>query len=111
MSQYHRVVWFDNDSWIGREISFEEPQLLIWKITEKLAEREMPWTEYEVTEGKYDSEAHCAFLCTAISDPSQEAVVKIRLQYVLLLFFFFFFFFFFPPYPAIDTLIVSKQHF
>lgn len=90
MSQYHRVVWFDNDSWIGREISFEEPQLLIWKITEKLAEREMPWTEYEVTEGKYDSEAHCAFLCTAISDPSQEAVVKIRLQYVLLLFFFFF---------------------
>ncbi|KAL1979309.1 hypothetical protein VTN96DRAFT_6229 [Rasamsonia emersonii] len=74
------VTWFDEDRWIGSEVTFGEPHPSRWRLNRKLAESEDCATESDVKECMMASEARGVFVCSSIDDPTQEAVVKIRMQ-------------------------------
>lgn len=78
------VTWFDEDRWIGSEVTFGEPHPSRWRLNRKLAESEDCATESDVKECMMASEARGVFVCSSINDPTQEAVVKIRMQYASL---------------------------
>ncbi|KKA16609.1 Uncharacterized protein T310_9775, partial [Rasamsonia emersonii CBS 393.64] len=74
------VTWFDEDRWIGSEVTFGEPHPSRWRLNRKLAESEDCATESDVKECMMASEARGVFVCSSIDDPTQEAVVKIRMH-------------------------------
>lgn len=75
--QYSGITWFDN--WTGREILFENLASK-WKIIEKINEREIPFTEFELIVCGFEMESHGTFICINV-DGCQEAVLKVRMQY------------------------------
>ena len=83
-----KIVWFDLDQWIGSEIIFGAPRPK-WRLDEKLNEAANYEEEYMVKQGILDSEARGVFRCTNVHDESQQAIMKIRMQFVSL----------FPRYP------------
>jgi hypothetical protein len=76
------ITWFDEDKWIGSCLTFTDPQPSTWIIDRKLAENEDLATEADVKECMMPSEARGIFVCSNVDVTNQEAVVKIRMQYV-----------------------------
>jgi hypothetical protein len=76
------ITWFDDDEYIGTEVSFEEPDYSTWKLEKKVSENEYYETEKDVMAGCAFSEARAVFFCsTEIKGFPKEAVIKIRMQY------------------------------
>lgn len=75
------ITWLDDDRWMGREITFDEPIPSRWRIVRKTHEREILHLEWEVKMG-WRAEGRAVFLCT--NPQGKEAIVKVRLQYALL---------------------------
>ncbi|PKX92350.1 uncharacterized protein P174DRAFT_421420 [Aspergillus novofumigatus IBT 16806] len=73
------ITWFDEDKWIACLMS-TDPQPSTWIIDRKLAENEDLATEADVKKCMMPSEAGSIFVCSNIDAPSQEAVVKARMQ-------------------------------
>jgi hypothetical protein len=44
---YSGFPWFDDDSWIGRELAFEEPAPPRWKVAQRISESESLFNEWE----------------------------------------------------------------
>lgn len=79
-------MWFDDDQWIGREVTFDVPQgLSKWKINEKTYERAMISSEWATKERDDLSQARAIFTC--VNDQHHVALLKVRMQYVLSLFY------------------------
>jgi hypothetical protein len=76
------ITWFDEDKWIGSYPTFTYIQPSRWRINRKLAENEDLATEADVEECMVPSEARGIFVCSNVDVTRQEAVVKIRMQYV-----------------------------
>lgn len=74
------ITWFDDDSWINREVTFTEPSPSRWRAEKKLEEREVLYMEWEVKDAGFIPRAHGVFLCSNLDDPSMVAVLKVRLQ-------------------------------
>lgn len=79
-TQYSGITWFDDDTWMGRGIKFQMPHPSKWKITDKISEREIPCFEWESEQMGMDMEAHGVFVCINVNNPSEKAIMKIRLQ-------------------------------
>lgn len=78
------VTWFEDDDYIGTTVSF--PSGSTWKIQKKLKENEHYVHESlaQIEGMGFVSEARAVFIVTKLSgEGPQEAVIKIRMQYVL----------------------------
>ncbi|GAB1217500.1 hypothetical protein ATERTT37_006739 [Aspergillus terreus] len=72
-------MWFDDDQWIGREVTFDVPQgLSKWKIIEKTYERAMLCSEWAMKERGGLSQARAIFTC--VNDQHHVALLKLRMQ-------------------------------
>lgn len=78
------ITWFEEEDWIGREIVFDSPIISRWKVTEKIKESGDCESEIDVKEWNAESSCRGVFVCLSLNHPGKEAVVKIRMQYVLL---------------------------
>jgi hypothetical protein len=72
------ITWFDEDVWIERELTFLQQG---WKLVRKISETEHLATEEEAQEIHMASESRSVFVVSNVDDQTQEAVVKIRMQY------------------------------
>ena len=86
MPRYHSgVTWFEEDDWVGRVLVLNSPEGEgKWKVTQKTTENGDSESEADVKETGMDSSCRGVFVCSKVNDPGQEAVVKIRMQYILL---------------------------
>ena len=73
------ITWFDEDIWIGRILTFQHSK---WKVIQKLAEVEPGCAEDDFVEIGWTSECRSVFIVSNVQDSNQEAVVKMRMQYV-----------------------------
>ena len=73
------ITWFEDDDWIGSEITFKSPTFLKWKITQKIAEHENCMIESEVKNWGAESSCRGVFICSSIDHSGKEAALKIRM--------------------------------
>lgn len=79
---YTNIIWFDADSWIGSVVAFDD-HLSKWTLDQKLHEAADYEDAFLVKNSILDSEARGVFACSNVHDQTQQAVVKIRMQYGL----------------------------
>jgi hypothetical protein len=76
-------IWFDESAWVGAEIEFPDCEVARWKITSKISEKEdFREDHYADRPNPMFSTACAVFVCCDLKNPTHEAIVKIRLQYV-----------------------------
>ncbi|CAI7661908.1 unnamed protein product [Penicillium glandicola] len=73
------IDWFEDISWIGKQIEFHKPQMR-WKITGKVLEKECFRSDEEVEDFEVFNQAHAVFMCLNSHDPGQKGVLKVLLQ-------------------------------
>ncbi|KAH8811426.1 hypothetical protein F5884DRAFT_782070 [Xylogone sp. PMI_703] len=71
------IIWFDDERFIGSEITFQQPHLSSWKLERKIIEHEDLEVEEFASPGC--SEARAVFICKS-RDGSKEAIMRIRMQ-------------------------------
>lgn len=86
------LTFFPPESWIGKVVDFEEVGDVFqlskkWQIEEKLDEMhdqgdKQEWEDF----GKNPMMAIALFNCLNHNDPSQSALMKVYMQYVLIIF-------------------------
>lgn len=75
------ITWFDDDVFIGSEISFPGNSSR-WKLDKKIIEHEYCEAEEMVQVGDRVSEGRAVFVASNIDGSfSKEAIIKIRMQY------------------------------
>ena len=75
------MTWFDDDEYIGTEVSF--PSGSVWRIDMKIREHGYYETQMDCEELDIQSEARGVFICSKVSGHGPStAIVKIRLQSV-----------------------------
>ena len=76
------IIWFDDDDWLGLELSF--PGGTRWDITTKIRECEDLYSQQDHEEGGIVSEARAVFAASKVAGQAPPtAVLKIHMQYVL----------------------------
>lgn len=78
------LVFFPDDSWLDKEVSFSWPQPAKWttitKVLEKFSRLNLHQVNSPGVDGPKLSFAVALFLCRNISQPEQEAFVKVYKQ-------------------------------
>ncbi|KAJ5348217.1 uncharacterized protein N7506_001470 [Penicillium brevicompactum] len=82
MQLHSGQIWLDESAWIGAEIEFEDCKVTRWKITSKISQREEFWRDYNaVGDNPVFSNVRAVFVCCDPTNPTQEAILKVRLQW------------------------------
>ena len=82
ITQSDEIVWFDEDEYIGTDVSFSSGS--VWKLKSKIREHSYYETQTDCEELDIQSEARGAFVCSKVSgDGPPTAIIKIRLQSVI----------------------------
>lgn len=75
------IIWLEESAWVGSEIEFQDCEVTKWKITSKISENEEFWEERFARDQAIFSNARAVFVCCDPQNPTQEAILKVRLQY------------------------------
>ena len=82
ITQSDEIVWFDEDEYIGTDVSF--PSGSVWNLKSKIREHSYYESQADCEELDIPSEARGAFVCSKVSgDGPSTAIIKIRLQSVI----------------------------
>ncbi|KAL2008415.1 hypothetical protein VTN00DRAFT_6609 [Thermoascus crustaceus] len=71
------ITWCDEEEFIGSQVIFQNS---VWRLDRKVSEKELYDTEQDAQMPGGGSEARAVFFCSRL-DSSEEAAIKIRMQY------------------------------
>ncbi|RFU29386.1 hypothetical protein B7463_g6961, partial [Scytalidium lignicola] len=73
------IIWFDDEKYIGSEITFQQPHHSSWKLEQKIIEHEYCYDGEDIKAGLIP-EARAVFTCRSLDGSSKEAIMKIKKQ-------------------------------
>lgn len=83
MQLHSGQIWFDESAWVGAELEFPDCEVTRWKITSKISEKEDFRQDSDAErQNPVFSTARAVFVCCDPNNPTHEAILKVRLQYV-----------------------------
>ncbi|KAB8076846.1 hypothetical protein BDV29DRAFT_154264 [Aspergillus leporis] len=71
---YSGFPWFDDDSWIGRELAFEEPAPPRWKVAQRISESESLFNEWEFETAALGPKRALSFYATVSTIKPKEPI-------------------------------------